>query len=104
MGAATPITSARVISTLRAHEPACGRQAFVRSPYSVPLRVATPGPIAISIWLRNSVRLRRWDVFRMIELEFELGQLLGRRVVILPEPVESPRLRSCVEADSVGAC
>jgi uncharacterized protein with HEPN domain len=37
------------------------------------------------------------DLFRMIELELELGAALGRRVEILPEPVESPRLRSRVE-------
>jgi hypothetical protein len=39
----------------------------------------------------------------MIQLEFELGELFGRRVEILPEPVESLRLRARVEQDRVRA-
>jgi hypothetical protein len=35
----------------------------------------------------------------MIDLEFELGEWLGRRVELLPEPIEAPRLRARIAQD-----
>lgn len=45
----------------------------------------------------------RIDLVRLIGLERRLGELLGRPVDLLPEPVEKPRLRANIERDRVRA-
>jgi predicted nucleotidyltransferase len=45
----------------------------------------------------------RMDLIRLVALEQELGDLLGRAVQILTEPVRKPRLRAEVERDGVRA-
>ena len=39
------------------------------------------------------------DLLRLVALERQIGEALGRPVEILPEPVENPRLRTNVERD-----
>jgi uncharacterized protein len=39
------------------------------------------------------------DLIRLAALERQVGETLGRRVEILPEPVENPRLRANLERD-----
>jgi predicted nucleotidyltransferase len=39
------------------------------------------------------------DLIRLVALERQLGEKLGRPVEILPEPVENPRLQANVERD-----
>jgi predicted nucleotidyltransferase len=39
------------------------------------------------------------DLIRLVALERQLGEKLGRLVEILPEPVENPRLQANVERD-----
>ena len=103
MDAAIPITSAEVIAALRAHEPAL-RAAGIRTLSlfgSVARGEARPdSDIDLAAEFDPAANM---DLFRMIELELELGELLGRRVEVPPEPVESPRLRSRVEKDRVRA-
>lgn len=41
----------------------------------------------------------RMDLIRMVGLERQLSEALGRSVEILPEPIENPRLRANVERD-----
>lgn len=41
----------------------------------------------------------RMDLFRLVALERRIAELLGRRVDLLPEPVEKPRLRANIERD-----
>ena len=41
----------------------------------------------------------RMDLFRLTALERGLGNILGRRVDLLPEPVEKPRLRASIHRD-----
>ncbi len=43
----------------------------------------------------------RMDLVRLVALERRLGEILGRRVDLLPEPVEKPRLRANIERDRV---
>jgi predicted nucleotidyltransferase len=43
------------------------------------------------------------DLLRLIELEYELSDLLGRRVEILAEPIRKERLRANVERDRIRA-
>jgi predicted nucleotidyltransferase len=42
-----------------------------------------------------------FTLIRLVGLERELGELLGREVQILPEPIRKPRLRAEVERDRV---
>jgi predicted nucleotidyltransferase len=44
-------------------------------------------------------RAARMDLFRLIALERRLGTILDRRVDLLPEPVEKPRLRANIDRD-----
>ena len=43
----------------------------------------------------------RMDLIRLAALERRLGEILGRRVDLLPEPAEKPRLRANIERDRV---
>ncbi len=43
----------------------------------------------------------RMDLVRLVALERRLGEILGRRVDLLPEPVEKPRLRANIERDRI---
>ena len=43
----------------------------------------------------------RMDLVRLVALEQRLGEILGRRVDLLPEPAEKPRLRANIERDRV---
>jgi predicted nucleotidyltransferase len=44
-------------------------------------------------------REARIGLFRLIELEEKIGELVGRKVDLLPEPVEKARLRANIERD-----
>ncbi len=39
------------------------------------------------------------DLFRLHALEQRMTEMLGRRVDLLPEPVEKPRLRASIDRD-----
>ena len=41
----------------------------------------------------------RMDLFRLTALERRITEILGRRVDLLPEPVEKPRLRANIDRD-----
>jgi|SRR3954447_20367571 len=41
----------------------------------------------------------RMDLFRLAALERRIAEILGRRVDLLPEPVEKPRLRANIDRD-----
>ena len=43
------------------------------------------------------------DLVSLIGLERRLGEMLGRPVDLLPEPVEKPRLRATIERDRLRA-
>jgi predicted nucleotidyltransferase len=103
MDITTPIAAAEVVATLRAHEPTL-RAAGIRA-LSLFGSVARgdAGPDSDIDLAAEFDPAAKMDLFRLIELEFELAELLGRRVEILPEPVESPRLRLRVEQDRVRA-
>ncbi|WP_205963546.1 nucleotidyltransferase family protein [Roseicella aquatilis] len=45
----------------------------------------------------------RIGLFALTGLERRLGEMLGRPVDLLPEPVEKPRLRAAIERDRVRA-
>lgn len=100
---ATTDTAARVIAALRAHEAEL-RAAGV-------LRLSLFGSVARGDdEHRSDVDLAaefdptaRTDLVRLAALERRMAELLGRRVDLLPEPVEKPRLRANVERDRIRA-
>lgn len=96
-----PITAAEVTAILRAHEPAL-RAAGIRALSlfgSVARGEARPdSDVDLAAEFDPAARM---DLLRVVGLEFELGEWLGRRVEILPEPIEAPRLRARVAKDRV---
>jgi len=89
----------QVLATLRAHETELRRAGILR--LSLFGSVARGGEAADS-----DVDLAaefdpdaRMDLFRLVALERRLAEILGRRVDLLPEPVEKPRLRANLERD-----
>jgi uncharacterized protein len=97
------VTASAVVRTLRAHEATLRRAGIVRLSLfgSVARGDARPdSDIDLAAEFDPSARM---DLIRMVGLERELGELLGRPVQILPEPIEKPRLRNSVERDRVRA-
>jgi predicted nucleotidyltransferase len=89
----------RIINTLRAHEGEL-RRAGIRHLSlfgSVVRGNAEPGSdIDLAVEFDPAARM---DLFRLTALERRLGEILGRRVDLLPEPVEKPRLRANIDRD-----
>jgi hypothetical protein len=89
----------RVIATLRAHEAEL-RRAGIRQVSlfgSVARGDAADGSdVDLAAEFDPTARM---DLFRLTALERRLGEILGRRVDLLPEPVEKPRLRANLERD-----
>ncbi len=89
----------RVIAALRAHEEEL-RDAGIR-------HLSLFGSIARGDGVADSdVDLAaefnpdaRMDLFRLAALERRVAEIVGRRVDLLPEPVEKPRLRANIERD-----
>ena len=103
MDTAEAVTAEKVIAILRAHE-AWLRAAGIRTLSlfgSVARGEARPdSDIDLVAEFDPAAKM---DLIRLVGLEQELGDLLGREVQILPEPVEKPRLRASVERDRVRA-
>lgn len=96
-------TADQVLATLRAHEAEL-RAAGIR-------RLSIFGSVArgddeadsdvdLAAELDPGARI---GLFALAGLERRLGEMLGRRVDLLPEPVEKPRLRANIERDRVRA-
>ena len=103
MSTAEAITTEQVIGTLRAHEPAL-RAAGIRALSlfgSVARGEARPdSDIDLVAAFDPAAKM---DLIRLVGLERELSDLLGREVQILPAPINKPRLRAEVERDRVRA-
>jgi hypothetical protein len=88
-----------VLATLRAHEPEL-RTAGIRS-LSVFGSVArgdaeAESDVDLAAELDPDAHM---DLFRLTALERRIAELLGRRVDLLPEPVETPRLQANIDRD-----
>ena len=99
----TTRTADAVIATLRAHEAEL-RAAGIR-------RLSLFGSVArgeddersdvdLAVELDPEARV---GLFALAGLELRLGDMLGRRVDLLPLPVERPRLRANIERDALHA-
>jgi predicted nucleotidyltransferase len=99
MGTTTAIAAETIIATLRAHEAEL-RQAGIR-------RLSLFGSVArgdaeadsdvdLAAELDPDAHI---GLFRLTALERRLGEILGRQVDLLPEPVEKQRLRVNIDRD-----
>ena len=88
-----------VIATLRAHEAEL-RRAGIRhlSLFGSVARgdATVDSDVDIAAEFDPAARM---DLFRLTALERRITEILGRRVDLLPEPVEKPRLRANIDRD-----
>lgn len=88
-----------VIATLRAHEPELRAAGIRRLSLfgSVARGDASPdSDVDLAVELDPAARI---DLIRLVALERQIGDLLGCKVDLLPEPVEKLRLRNNIERD-----
>jgi predicted nucleotidyltransferase len=89
----------RIITTLRGHEAELRRVGIRHvSLFGSVARgeAATDSDVDLAVEFDPAARM---DLFRLTALERRLGEILGRRVDLLPEPAEQPRLRANIERD-----
>jgi hypothetical protein len=89
----------RIITTLRGHEAELRRAGIRRVSLfgSVARGDAAPdSDVDLAVEFDPAARM---DLIRLAALERRLGEILGRRVDLLPEPVEQPRLRANIDRD-----
>lgn len=103
MTAAKAITAEQVIGVLRAHEATLRAAGIRRLSLFGSLARGEAGPASDIDLAAAFDPAAKLDLLRLVALERELGELLGREVQILPEPIRKPRLRSEVERDGVRA-
>ena len=96
-----PLTAANVINTLRAHREVLTRAGVAHLSLFGSVARDEAGPDSDIDLAAEFDPAARMDLFRLIELEYELSDLLGRRVEILPEPISKDRLRANVERDRI---
>ena len=103
MDTAEAVTADKVIAVLRAHEQWL-RAAGLRTLWvfgTVARGEARPdSDIDLVAELDPAAKM---DLLRLVGLEQQLGDLLGREVQILLEPIKKPRLKEEVERDRVRA-
>ncbi|MGA3400940.1 MAG: nucleotidyltransferase domain-containing protein [Acetobacteraceae bacterium] len=101
MDTAEAVTAETVIAILRAHESRL-RAAGIRTLSlfgSVAGGEARPdSEIALAVEFDPAAKM---DLIRLVGLEREPGELLGREAQILLEPIKKPRLRAEVERNRV---
>ena len=99
MSTTTATVVEHVIATLRAHE-ADLRQAGIRhlSVFGSVARGNAEADSDVDLAAEFDPAAEM-DLIRLVALERRIGETLGRRVDILPEPIENPRLRANVERD-----
>jgi uncharacterized protein len=89
----------RIIGALRAHETEL-RRAGIRSLSLFGSFARGEAEAASDIDLAAEFDPAvRMDLFRLTALERRIAEILGRRVDLLPEPAEKPRLRANIDRD-----
>ena len=100
---AARITAQDVLATLRAHAAELHAAGIWHAALfgSIARGDAEPGSdIDLAVELDPAARI---DLFTLSALERRLAELLGRPVDLVPEPVETPRLRANIERDRLRA-
>lgn len=93
------ITAGSIVSILQAHEPEL-RRAGIRhlSLFGSTARGEARPESDIDLAAEFDPEARI-GLFGLIALENRLSEILGRKVDLLPEPVQKPRLRANIERD-----
>jgi uncharacterized protein len=89
----------RIISTVRAHETELRRAGICGlSLFGSVARgdAAAASDIDLAVVFDPAARM---DLFRLVALERRIAEILGRHVDLVPEPVETPRLRANIDRD-----
>ena len=88
-----------VIATLRAHEAELRAAGIRRVSVFGSVARGEAGPdsdLDLAVELDREARI---DLVRLVGLERQIGELLGYKVDLLPEPIEKPRLRANIDRD-----
>jgi uncharacterized protein len=88
-----------VLATLRAHEAELRAAGIKRLSLFGSVARGDAGPdsdVDLAVVFEPAARM---DLLRIIGLQERIGELVGRKVDLLPEPVEKPRLRINIERD-----
>ena len=88
-----------VIATLRAHEAELRAAGINRLSLFGSVARGDAGPDSDVDLVAELDRAARIDLVRLVGLEREIGDLLGCKVDLLPEPIEKARLRANIERD-----
>jgi predicted nucleotidyltransferase len=88
-----------VIATLRAHEAELRAAGIRRLSLFGSVARGDAGPDSDIDLAAELDREARIDLVRLINLEERIGELVGRKVDLVPEPVEKPRLRANIDRD-----
>jgi hypothetical protein len=95
----TPDFAERIIATLRAHEGEL-RRAGIRHLSLFGSIARGDAEAASDVDLAAEFDpAARMDLFRLTALERQLGNIVGRRVDLVPEPAEKPRLQANIDRD-----
>ena len=96
---ATTDLADRVIATLRAHEAELRQAGILHlSLFGSVARGDAEADSDVDI-VAEFDPAARMDLFRLVGLEGRIADILERRVDLLPEPIEKPRLRANIERD-----
>jgi predicted nucleotidyltransferase len=88
-----------VIATLRAHEAELRAAGIKRLALFGSVARGDSGPESDVDLVAELDRNARIGLFELVRLERRIGDLLGHKVDLLPEPVEKARLRANIERD-----
>jgi predicted nucleotidyltransferase len=93
------ITADSIVSTLQAHEPELRRAGIRHLSLFGSTARGEAGPESDIDLAAEFDPEAHIGLFGLIALENRLSEILGRKVDLLPEPVQKPRLRANVERD-----
>lgn len=103
MATLSPPIASEVLSILRAHQPALQQAGITRLSLFGSVARNEAGPESDIDLVAAFDPAAKMDLIRLVGLERELGELLGRVVQILPEPIRKEPLRVNVERDRIRA-
>ncbi len=100
---ATAITATDILATLRSREPALRQAGITHLSLFGSVARNEAGPDSDIDLAAEFDPAAKMDLIRLVGLEQELGDLLGREVQILPEPIRKARLLANVDRDRIRA-
>jgi len=98
-----PLAASDVIGALRAHRTALQQAGIAHLSLFGSVARGQAGPDSDIDLAAEFAPSAKMDLIRLVGLERELTEILGRRVEILPEPIRRPSLRANLERDRIRA-